>query len=90
MVIDSVVQMYFIGINLVSFWTFAYDKYLAKKGRYRIPERYLHLLTSSGGFMGSVAGMSLFRHKTKKLKFITITMIITMIESFLVFKYLYI
>jgi uncharacterized membrane protein YsdA (DUF1294 family) len=81
-------KTYLMGINIVSFLTFGYDKFNSKFGRRRIPEKYLHMLTSSGGFLGSITGMSLFRHKTKKLNFILITMAITVLESTLLYSYL--
>jgi uncharacterized membrane protein YsdA (DUF1294 family) len=83
----GIFNSYLVGVNVLSFLSFGYDKYNSKRGKRRIPERWLHMLTSSGGFVGSVAGMSLFRHKTKKFKFVIITVLITMIESWLLYNY---
>ena len=46
------------------------DKWKAKKNRWRIPEATLFLAALIGGSIGSMAGMYLFRHKTKHIKFI--------------------
>jgi len=45
------------------------DKQKAKKGSWRIPEKTLFLLTLLGGGIGTITGMYLFRHKTRKLYF---------------------
>ncbi len=41
------------------------DKRKAKKGKWRTPEKTLHILSLSGGFVGSYLGMQTFRHKTQ-------------------------
>ncbi|MBP5360619.1 MAG: DUF1294 domain-containing protein [Bacteroidaceae bacterium] len=45
------------------------DKHKAKKGRWRIPESVLLILSVLGGSMGALMAMSLFRHKTQKKLF---------------------
>ena len=45
------------------------DKQKAKKGKWRIPEKTLFIITALGGGIGTISGMYTFRHKTKKLKF---------------------
>lgn len=45
------------------------DKQKAKRGYWRVPEKTLFILTFLGGGIGTIAGMYLFRHKTKKLYF---------------------
>lgn len=49
------------------------DKYFAVKGRWRVPERTLLLCALlPGGPFGALAGMRLFRHKTRKASFLAI------------------
>lgn len=60
---------YFIGINVFSFLTMAYDKLKAKFKRYRITEKFLINLAVIGGSFGTLAGMIIFRHKIRKKKF---------------------
>ena len=55
--------------NVVTWITYGLDKWKAKAGKWRIPERTLLLLALTGGSVGALAGMMLFRHKTKKAKF---------------------
>ena len=46
------------------------DKQKAKKAKRRIPEKTLFGLAFFGGAIGGIAGMYIFRHKTKKSRFI--------------------
>ena len=46
------------------------DKRKAIKHRYRIPEKTLFLVSLLGGSIGTLAGMYLFRHKTKHWYFV--------------------
>lgn len=58
-----------IGVSIVSFLTYGYDKSIAGRNVTRVPEAVLHLLTAAGGTIGSFAGMQIFRHKTQKKSF---------------------
>ncbi len=63
------VVIYLLAINIIGFLAMLIDKQKAKHGSWRIPEKTLFLLTFLGGGVGTISGMYLFRHKTKKLKF---------------------
>lgn len=65
--------IYFIIINIVSFALFYADKQKARKDRWRIEEKTLHLTSFLGGTPGSIAAMILFHHKTRKAGFVAIT-----------------
>ena len=58
--------IYLIVINLIGFCIMGLDKYKAKKGKWRTPEKTLFSITLLGGGIGTTAGMYHFRHKTKK------------------------
>ena len=60
---------YLLIINALSFALMLSDKLKAKNRRWRIPEGFLMLTAASGGSIGMLAGMHLFRHKTKHPKF---------------------
>lgn len=60
---------YLIVINIVTWIAFGLDKWKAKSGKWRIPERTLLLLALAGGSLGALAGMIMFRHKTRKAKY---------------------
>ncbi|MDR3205946.1 MAG: DUF1294 domain-containing protein [Candidatus Methanoplasma sp.] len=61
----------YLLLNLISFAAFGADKRRALRGKWRIKESTLLLLSFFGPF-GAVAGMRLFRHKTRKPKFIAV------------------
>ena len=46
------------------------DKLKARKRSWRIPESTLFVLALIGGSIGSIAGMHLFRHKTRHWYFL--------------------
>lgn len=61
--------IYIFIINAISFSLFGIDKYKARRGLWRIPEKILFLSAILGGSIGAIAGMYLFRHKTKHRSF---------------------
>lgn len=61
---------YFLIINAVSFVTMYIDKRKAEAHKWRIPEGRLFLLAALFGSIGIYAGMKVFRHKTKHMKFL--------------------
>lgn len=67
--IENIV-IYLLIMNLFTFLIMGIDKKKAKKGRWRVPEKTLFILVALGGGIGGIAGMYVFRHKTKKMKFI--------------------
>ena len=64
------IVIYLILINLITFLAMYIDKRKAKKGKRRIPEKTLFILVGLGGGIGGILGMYLFRHKTKKTRFV--------------------
>ena len=60
---------YLAVINFTTWVIYGLDKGRARSGKRRIPERTL-LLTLAGGSLGALAAMLMFRHKTKKAKFV--------------------
>ena len=61
--------IYLAALSLITFIVYGIDKFKAKANLWRIPEKVLILLAFLGGATGALAGMAVFRHKTKKLKF---------------------
>lgn len=61
--------IYFLVINLIGFAVMFIDKQKAKRGSWRIPENTIFIITAIGGGIGTIAGMYIFRHKTKKWTF---------------------
>ena len=60
---------YFVIVNVISFFLYGIDKYLAIKIKRRISEFHLLMFSLVGGSLGSILGMIVFHHKTLKLKF---------------------
>ncbi|MDG2432205.1 DUF1294 domain-containing protein [Flavobacterium sp.] len=60
----------FLALNLIAFILIAYDKYLAKNQKRRIPERTLLGFVLIGGTIGSGLAMQIFRHKTAKRSYL--------------------
>jgi uncharacterized membrane protein YsdA (DUF1294 family) len=73
-------------LNLLSLGAFAYDKHKAKANRWRIPERTLLFLALFGPF-GALAGMLVFRHKTRHMKFLLVPLFA--LAQVLLFLYLF-
>lgn len=61
---------YFIVINIITFVIYGIDKYKAKRHKWRVSEKLLIGLAVIGGFAGAIAGMQIFKHKTKHMKFV--------------------
>ncbi len=62
--------VYLVFINIIGFSIMGIDKNRAKKGKWRIRENTLFLVAIIGGSIGSIAGMQVFRHKTKHKQFV--------------------
>jgi uncharacterized membrane protein YsdA (DUF1294 family) len=60
----SVIVAYVLGLGLITFLTYGYDKLQAVRGGRRVPEPALRLLSLIGGALGGWAGMLIWRHKT--------------------------
>ena len=61
---------FLVLVNIISFILMGYDKYSAIKKQSRISETALLTISLLGGSIGTLFGMIIFHHKTKKLKFI--------------------
>jgi len=58
-------------VNIISLMFFGVDKLKSKRRGWRIPESRLLLIAFFGPF-GAYAGMLLFRHKTRRVKFLLV------------------
>ena len=64
-----IVLIYFVSINVVTFFMYGIDKWKAKKSRWRIREAALLGLAVLGGSIGAWLGMKVWHHKTQHKKF---------------------
>lgn len=62
--------VYLVIVNLAAFGLMGLDKHRAVKQQWRISEKALFLSAVIGGSIGSIAGMQVFRHKTKHWYFV--------------------
>ena len=65
------VQVAIVIINGIALTIFGIDKWTSKKSSWRIPESKLLFIAVLGPF-GAYTGMLLFRHKTRKIKFLLV------------------
>jgi uncharacterized membrane protein YsdA (DUF1294 family) len=63
------VILFIVVINTAAFLTFAWDKYSAKNGIWRVSEGTLLLMALVGGSLGAITAQQMFRHKTRKEPF---------------------
>ncbi|SHE50482.1 Uncharacterized membrane protein YsdA, DUF1294 family [Atopostipes suicloacalis DSM 15692] len=81
----------FLGlINLYTFILYFVDKRRAIARKHRIPEKKLLTFTFLFGGIGAILGMSVFRHKTKTLKFkisAPLAFIFTMLSLWLIIQF---
>lgn len=77
--------LYVTTINVLGFIAMGVDKYRAIYRQWRISEKTLFLLAALGGAGGSIIGMFIFHHKTKKGYF-TIGMPLILILHILILK----
>lgn len=60
---------YLVAVNVVTFALFAWDKYCATHGKWRVRESTLLFWAAIGGSLGAGAAMEICHHKTLHLKF---------------------
>ena len=76
---EQVIGYYLLLINAAGFLIMCVDKLLAKKEARRVPERTLLLIAALGGSLGSLLGMLIAHHKTRKAKFyITVPLLLVL------------
>lgn len=80
------ILIYLVLINLISFILFFIDKQKAKKDKWRIKERTLHISSFLGGVLGSITAMILFHHKTKKRGFVAITALALIFNIYVMYQ----
>ena len=56
---------YLLLMSIITFCMYAADKRKAKKGKWRVPEKVLLLMSFIGGAFGGYTAMLALRHKTK-------------------------
>lgn len=57
---------YLVLANVIGFAIMGFDKWRAINNAWRVPEKTLLGIAAIGGAVGVLAGMRVFRHKTRK------------------------
>ena len=65
----TILIIYYILVNLIGLGLMAFDKVRAMERKFRIPESVLLILPLIGSGAGSLLGMLLFHHKTRRPAF---------------------
>jgi uncharacterized membrane protein YsdA (DUF1294 family) len=84
------VMLVWIGINLIAFLAFGWDKRQAERDGSRIAERTLIGLALFGGALGALIGQQVFRHKTRKQPFRTLlwlAAVINLLAAIVIFRF---
>ncbi len=85
----EIVLIYLLVINLITCIVYGVDKLKSIAGRWRTPEKTLLSLAFAGGSLGALAGMMIFRHKTRHLRFrILVPLFLVLHIALLVFLYI--
>lgn len=70
----------FIVFDVLTFFLYLIDKFCAKMGWRRVPEKYLLLLALPGG-VGALSGMLLARHKIRKRYFVILCTVMSIVQA---------
>jgi uncharacterized membrane protein YsdA (DUF1294 family) len=81
--------VWLVGVNVVTFGYYGYDKGQARGEGGRVPEVVLHGLAVCGGTLGAWLGMNTFRHKTIKSEFRMVFWVIAVGQGLLVVALIY-
>ena len=83
------ILLYLLLINAAGMLSMLADKQKARKKKWRIPESTLLTIAIAGGSIGILAGMYLFRHKTRHAKFYLGVPVILAAQLTLIFYFLF-
>ena len=83
----QIIQTYLFLVNVLGFVIMYLDKRKARRGAWRISESSLLTVAVLGGSIGVFLGMYLFRHKTRKLKFVMGIPLILAFQAFLILQF---
>ena len=81
--------VWLVFINISAVFIYRSDKKKSEKGKWRTRETNLLLFPLFGGGIGSTIGMYVFRHKTKKIKFVLGVPILTLVSIVIIYSLFY-
>ncbi|MBR5472629.1 MAG: DUF1294 domain-containing protein [Clostridia bacterium] len=83
------IAIYLLFINVIAVACCFVDKSRAKRGKWRIPEKTLFIISALGGSVGMYATMRFIRHKTKHKRFMIGLPLIIMLQTIFLLIFLY-
>lgn len=86
--VDPWIWLLVLGLNLVAFTAFGWDKLCARRRWRRVPEGTLLGLAFATGWIGAWLAMAMFRHKTAKASFRLRLALLTVVNPFWLLAYL--
>ena len=78
---------YLFIVNFISLIGYAIDKYSATRNANRIRESLLLFGGFVGGVLGSLISMILFRHKTRKKRFVILNILFLLMWCYLIYMF---
>ena len=76
--------IYLLIVNIIALLVWCADKYFAKAGKRRVPEKILFLWALIGGSLGALIAMHTVRHKTRHWYFVIGIPIILVLQAALI------
>lgn len=76
-------------MSLVTFALYADDKSRAKQGKWRVPEKNLHLCELMGGWLGAFVAQQQLRHKSSKVAYQVVFWVIAILHIWFWFDWLF-
>lgn len=66
------VPAYYLGMSMIAWLMYGFDKRQAESSGWRISENSLHLIALLGGWPGALVAQQQFRHKNRKRSFLIV------------------
>ena len=80
-----ILTVYMVAVNIIAAAVCIYDKHQARRGGWRISEKFLFTISLVGGAIGMYLTMLQIRHKTKHMHFMVGLPIIILAQAAILF-----
>ena len=78
--LPHVIMYSYLGLSIMTYLTYAFDKSKAQRGAWRTSEGTLHLFALIGGWPGAALAQQYLRHKSSKQEFMNVFWLTVMIN----------
>ena len=76
----AIIAVWYAALGCISAGLYGIDKRRARRRQRRIPESWLHGADVLGGWPGGMLARRVFRHKTRKTRFLVIARLIILLH----------